>query len=256
MNDSSGVEQNATPAMSANGKMYLYDAPEYLNRKVHHQLGWTMPSEPYGFARGVVSIPLVLSEIASAQKHYPIVFSGIDKGQPMAIFSLGKGTNLYIDKEGNWERDCYIPAYLRRYPFATVEGENDQVAVVVDRASNGIVEDSEFPFFINETVSDSLQSMIDLSVKYESDRKLTEVFMDTLRSLDLLTEQHLAQPINGERVPVANFVSIDTERVENLAASDLERLNKNGFLPLIFAQLFSQEHWGKIMARTASLGTE
>ena len=145
---------------------------------------------------------------------------------------------------------------MRRYPFATVEGESDQVAVVVDRASDGIVEDAESPFFIDGAVSDSLQSMIDLSVKYESDRKTTEIFMETLRSLDLLTEQHLAQPINGERVPVANFVSIDTERVENLASSDLERLNKNGFLPLIFAQLFSQEHWGKIMARTASLGSE
>ena len=73
--------------------------------------------------------------------------------------------------------------------------------------------------------------------------------MRAVTSLGLLKEQHLAQPADGESIPLTNFISIDGSKVENLSQNDLEHLNKNGFLPLIYGQLFSQENWGRLIAR-------
>ena len=132
---------NKKSTVSVEGSMFLYDKPEYLSHRIHGNLGWRTPSDQYAFAKAVSSIPLVASEIPTAQKFYPIVFPDVERGGPIAVFSSNEGSNPFIDKDGKWEKDIYIPAYLRRYPIATVQGEADRVAIVVDRASNGIVED-------------------------------------------------------------------------------------------------------------------
>jgi hypothetical protein len=256
MSDESESKKKSKMPEVAVGTMFLYQQPEYLNRDAHEGLGWTMPSNPYAFAQDVISVPLVLSEIPSAQKFYPIVFSGTDNAQPLAVFSIGPGRNLFVGNDGVWEEGFYIPAYLRRYPFATAAGDSERVAVVIDRASSGIVENSELPFFDGDKISQSTQSMIDLSVRYEADRKSTQDFMGMLSSLDLLKEQHLSQPSGGESVALANFISIDGSKVEKLPAEELEKLNKKGYLPLIYAQLFSQENWGKLITRMSSKETE
>lgn len=249
MGDSSQTTHDSITPEAAQGTMFLYQQPEYLSKKAHEGLGWTMPNDPYSFAADINSVPLVLSEIPFAQKFYPIVFSGVDNAQPLAVFSVGSGRNLFVGDDGHWEDGCYIPAYLRRYPFATVQGEGDKVAVVIDRASNGIVLNSELPFFEGESISASTQSMIDLSVKYEAERKNTHLLMDSLSALGLLKEQHLSQPSSGEDIALANFISIDGSGVESLGGEDLEQLNRKGYLPLIYAQLFSQENWGKLIHR-------
>jgi hypothetical protein len=91
--------------------------------------------------------------------------------------------------------------------------------------------------------------MVDLSVRYEADRKNTQEFMRAITSLGLLKEQHLAQPADGESIPLTNFISIDGSKVDGLSQNDLEHLNKNGFLALIYGQLFSQENWGRLIVR-------
>ena len=153
MTEASKLDKSKNTTNSAEGRMYLYDQPEYLSREAHETLGWSMPEAPYAFAKGVSSIPLVVTEIPSAQKYYPIVFSGKENGQPLAILSTVSGDNVFVS-DGIWEKDYYIPAYLRRHPFATVQGEGNKVAVVIDRGSEGIVENSDLPFFKDGNIID------------------------------------------------------------------------------------------------------
>ena len=78
---------NSMKAVPAEGEMFLYEKPEYLSPKTHADIGWRTPSQPYAFARAVNSIPLVASEIPSAQKFYPIIFPDMERGGPIAVFS-------------------------------------------------------------------------------------------------------------------------------------------------------------------------
>tara|TARA_B110000003_G_scaffold55034_1_gene55047 strand:- start:856 stop:1620 length:765 start_codon:yes stop_codon:yes gene_type:complete len=248
MTEASKLDKSKNTTNSAEGSMYLYDQPEYLSREAHETLGWSMPEAPYAFAKGVSSIPLVVTEIPSAQKYYPIVFSGKENGQPLAILSTVSGDNVFVS-DGIWEKDYYIPAYLRRHPFATVQGEGNKVAVVIDRGSEGIVENSDLPFFKDGNISKDTQSMIDFSVQYEHDRSTTQNFMKTMLSLDLLSEQHVGHSVDGEDRTFANFISIDGEKFNALSPEHLASLHEQGYLAFIYGQLFSQEHWGKLISR-------
>ena len=229
--------------------MFLYNKLEYLNYKTHGNLGWRTPSDQYGFAKTVTSIPLVASEIPTAQKFYPIVFPDIEWGGPIAVFSVNEGTNPFINKDGSWERDAYIPAYLRRYPIATVQGEGDRVAMVFDRDSKGIVEDPEFRFFEDEKLTSWAQELIDFSVEYERDQLETNLFMDKLREFELLTMKHIGQKIEGKDQALANFSSIDENRLKALSDQQILELNSKGYLAIIFGQLFSLENWNRIVSR-------
>ena len=244
---------NKNNAVSVEGSMLLYDKPEYLSHRIHGNLGWRTPPDQYAFAKTISSIPLAALEIPTAQKFYPIVFPDIERGGPIAVFSSNGGHNPFVTKDGKWEEDVYIPAYLRRYPIATVQGEDDRVAIVFDRASNGIVEDPEFKFFENDKLTDWAQRLVDFSVKYERDQVETNLFMDKLRELKLLTTKHVGQKIDGEDRTFANFISIDESQLTSLTDEQILELNSRGYLAIIFGQLFSQENWGRIISKNASV---
>ena len=96
-------------SVSVEGSMFLYDKPEYLSHRIHGNLGWRTPSDQYAFAKTVSSIPLVASEIPTAQKFYPIVFPDIERGGPIAVFSSNEGSNPFINKDGKWEKELLYP---------------------------------------------------------------------------------------------------------------------------------------------------
>ncbi|MAZ25372.1 MAG: hypothetical protein CMK41_06325 [Porticoccaceae bacterium] len=242
-------------AVPAGGSMFLYEKPEYLSPKTHPRLGWKTPEKPYSFAKKVNSIPLVASEIPSAQKHYPIIFPDLEKGGPIAVFSTEEGKNPFVSEDGMWLKDCYIPAYLRRYPIATVKGDEGKVAIVVDRSSDGIMENAELQFFEGDKLSAWGKSLVDFSVQYEQDIYETQLFMEKLRELNLLTAKHVGQTIGGEDKAYANFISIDGDVLKNLSNDQLLELNNRGYLAIIFGQLFSQENWSKVIANRSDLGS-
>jgi hypothetical protein len=237
----------------ASGTMFLYKKPEYLSPKTHPRLGWKTPEKPYSFAKNVNSIPLVASEIPSAQKHYPIIFPDLEKGGPIAVFSTEEGKNPFVSEDGMWSKDCYIPAYLRRYPIATVKGDKGKVAIVVDKSSDGIIENAELQFFDGDQLSAWGKSLVDFSVQYEQDVYETQLFMEKLRELNLLTAKHVGQTIGGEDKAYANFISIDGDVLKNLSNDQLLELNNRGYLAIIFGQLFSQENWSKVIANRSDL---
>ncbi|MDB3884307.1 SapC family protein, partial [Porticoccaceae bacterium] len=98
-------------------------------------------------------------------------------------------------------------------------------------------------------ISKDTQSMIDFSVQYEHDRLTTQNFMKTMLSLDLLSEQHVGQSVDGKDRTFANFISINGEKFNALSSEHLASLHEKGYLAFIFGQLFSQEHWGKLISR-------
>ena len=102
MSDTPQGGENPAKVRSPQGSMFLYKQPEYLNREDHADLGWTSPAKPFSFAKEIMSVPLVASEISSAQKHYPVIFTGKDNPVPMAVLSVMKDRNMFVDAQGQW----------------------------------------------------------------------------------------------------------------------------------------------------------
>jgi len=251
MADTTPNEGNPATVKSPQGSMFLYKQPEYLNREDHGKLGWTSPKKPFAFAREIMSVPLVASEIASAQKHYPVVFSAKENAVPMAAVSVIKGRNLFVDAGGKWDANSYIPSYLRRHPFAVAKGNGDQFAIVIDRACDGITENPESPFFDGDKLTEKTQAIVDFCGRFEAERTRTQAFSTRLAELDLLSEQSATHPDkDGEPRPIASFYAVDMEKFNALPAQELAQLHSSGFLSFIYAHLFSLENWSRLMARS------
>ncbi len=240
--------QGAAGVRAPQGTMFLYSQPEFLNREDHGNLGWRTPEKPFEFADAISSVPLVASEMSAAQKNYPVVFSGKENAVPLAVVSIIKDRNMFVGGDGQWEAGAYIPSYLRRHPFATAVGPDEQFAIVIDRASKAITDDPETPFFNGDVVSEQTQSMIDFCGRFEAERRRTKEFSDRLAELDLLADQQVTAP-GDDSQRIASYVGVNVEKLNDLPAATLQELHQNGFLSFIFAHLFSLENWNRLLAK-------
>jgi hypothetical protein len=236
------------------GQKLFYRQPELLNHESHGSLGLRMPARPFEFARKSRALPVTLSEIASAQKHFPIVFSDLENPVPLAVVGTRDDVNLFIDENGNWEREVYIPAYVRCYPFALAARSNEEFAVVIDRAAESVSDDPEQPFFGDDKkVTPEVQALIDFVGRYDAETRRTVQFGQRLKELGLLAGQQVTRKKeSGEEEPVASYVAVDSDKLDALDDAVVRELFGQGYLAGVFAHLFSLENWQVIINRIAA----
>ena len=236
---------------AVNGSMFLYKNPVLLNHEEHGTLGLTKKTNPFEFVRTVKAIPIVAAEFSSIQKHYPIVFSNLENPTPLAIVGLKEDRNLFVNEDGQWDPYSYVPSYLRRYPYALATGENDQAAIVIDRDADVVTADSDFPFFEQGTVTKATQDMIDFCQQFAAEAAKSQNMCQRIKDLGLLTPQTATQNADdsGEPETIANYISIDPQKLGELSAEETQSLLKDGILASIFSQAFSMENWTRLIAR-------
>jgi hypothetical protein len=94
------------------------------------------PNTGYGFAAAANAVPLMAAEFLGACRHIPIVFADGAVPQPSALLGLRSGENLMVGPDGSWVDSCYIPAYIRRYPFIFSEdGNRSEFTLCIDAAA-------------------------------------------------------------------------------------------------------------------------
>ena len=240
------------------GQKLFYKQPELLNHEAHGSLGLRLPQRPFEFARKSRALPVTLNEIPSAQKHFPVVFSDLDNPVPLAVVGTLDDVNLFIDDQGQWESETYIPAYVRCYPFALAARSNDEFAVVIDRAAESISDNPEQPFFGDDNkVTPETQTLIDFCGRYDAESRRTAQFGQRLKELGLLVGQQVSRKtVEGEEVPVANYVAVDSEKLNDLDDAVVKELFDQGFLAGVFAHLFSLENWHVMIKRMSARETQ
>ena len=236
------------------GRMYLYEQPEPLSKEDHGHLGLAKLANPFAFASSIRMVPVLFSEIASAQKHYPVVFSELKNPMPVAVLGVLEDVNLFVDATGRWDPACYVPSYLRRYPFAFARRSEEQFAIVIDRAAAIISDNPEYPFFDGDELTENTREMMEFCSKYETERLRTVEFCNRLKDLDLLVAQQIGhRPDGEEEEPVARYVTVDVDKLNDLDADALREMHLNGVLAAIYAQVFSLENWNRLLDRRARL---
>ena len=86
-----------------------------------HRVRLPRRGEVPDFARKLNAIPVSFSEFAAAARDYPIVFTSGDNGKsfaPVAVLGHGRRREPAPARADGWAPGTYLPAYLRRYPFA------------------------------------------------------------------------------------------------------------------------------------------
>ena len=230
--------------------MFLYDKPVLLSKEAHGNMGLSRPDQPFSFVRNIKGLPVVVSELQTSQKHYPVVFSDFENPLLIAVVGIIDDKNLFVSDAGEWAEDCYVPSYARCHPFAFARREGDEYAVVIDESSKSISSSPELPFFDGDDLSESTQQRVDFCGQLNEGRQRTMEFCQRVKELGLLNGQRVTQTLDdGSEVKIADYVSVDPSKLNELDKDVLLELHQDGSLAAIFAQIFSLENWNRLIAR-------
>jgi len=205
------------------------------------------------------SLFIAVAEFADASLEYPVVFVRIGQtaeGQrpaiaPLAVFGLKQGSNLFID--GDKWTGRYVPAYIRRWPFAMarIEQNAEDMALCLDMGSGAFSETDGEPLF----GADGEPSQLLLNAKqfcedFEREAERTRQACELLQDLNLLQEMRFeAQLPNGEKLDVDGFLTVNEESLSKLSDEKIVELHRNGLMELITMHRLSL----RLMSRLAQM---
>jgi hypothetical protein len=207
------------------------------------------------------AIPVTVDEFMLAGRHYPIVFSSGDQPVPLALMGLHEGANTFFDAGGKLiERNVYMPAYLRRYPFmlARLSDETDQLSLCFDPTAGAIGDfDDGDPLFDGENPSSATNDILGFCEQFEQAGQRTGAVMEEFKAMGLLMEGEVAIQPEGTEQPFVyrGFQMIDEAKFRELRGDELRKMNQGGTLALVMAHLFSLSLVRDIFARHVVQGT-
>ncbi|MEM1385822.1 MAG: SapC family protein [Pseudomonadota bacterium] len=207
------------------------------------------PKRRFDFAAKGNAIPLLADEFQTTQSAYPIVFTTKDPVVPVALMSADQGSNDMVDADGNWREGQYVPAYLRRFPFALVREKegSDRMVLCADLTSGHFAtEGEEKRLFEGDKPSAVAERIIDFCTRYEKAMQRTMAMTKQLQDHDLLHPGSVTLERREQKFRVDGFQIVDEERLRALADEPLAGLARQGLVGLIAAHHFS-------LARMSSL---
>ena len=190
----------------------------------------------YDFASVANAIPLTVDEFPQAMRHYPIVLAGSDVPTPVALVGHAPGQNDFVDADGGWRAGTYIPAYLRRYPFAYLrESEDaDRNILCADLSSTlfATTGADDRALFDGSEPSDVLKSVMDFCTRYETALHRTRAAIEEAHRLDLIDPASVTVTVGGKTLKVEGFSMISEDKLRKLSDKDLADLARRGVLSM------------------------
>ncbi|MGB5245274.1 MAG: SapC family protein [Woeseia sp.] len=247
-------EKQAKAADNSAPVPFLFQQPELLTLEEHAALGIAPQPGPYNFAAEARAVPLTLPELAAAQKDYPVVFTNMETPYLVAVLGVLEDRNLFV-QDGLWEEGRYVPAYLRCYPFIFAGEQNGRIAVALDRAAACVSDKPQQPFFVDGKLTQRTEELMRFCAQYEAERRRTAEFCTVLKDMGLLCPQQSSFTRAGsdKQESLANYVSIDSEKLAQLDDDSVLKLHRSGRLAAAYLQLYSLENWQSLVERRAAL---
>jgi hypothetical protein len=242
-----------TASASTGGAMQqplFYKNPKPLNSAAHGRLG-VREGANYAFAQQANAVMLTALEFALASRTYPIVFTSQDTPSPVALLGLRQDHNLFV-KDGQWEARAYIPAYVRRYPFAFVESEDkSRLILCIDEDADAISPEGETKLFTDGKPSEFTNMALEFCNSFQAQHNVTRQLCQALADHDLLVDRQADITLpDGQHTAVREFHVVDEERLAKVSDEVFLDFRKLGILPFIYFHLMSLANFRDLAERT------
>ncbi len=195
------------------------------------------------FTRGTHAIPITVDEFASAARSFPIVFSTGETPAPLVLLGLQEGQNFFLNEDGTWRANTYVPAYVRRYPFilARIRPESEDLSLCFDDKCEEIGEGKEQPFFDGGEPTQVTKNVLSFCEEFEKSIQRTHAFAQELKTQGLLMDGEVSIQMSGSDKPSVyrGFQMVNEEKLKELRGDQARKLIQNGALPLIYAHMMS-----------------
>ncbi len=209
------------------------------------------PERDFSFAAGTNTVPITAPEFSMAARHYPIIFLGQDL-VPVVAVGMNTGKNLFVNNQGEWEVGCYIPAYVRRYPFILMgQSTDERLSIGIDSESES-KKDGARSLFENGEETDTVKNALNMCEQFHQAYLFTEQFSKALASSGIVEERAVEVEIgDNEKQNLGSFNSINEEKFKELPDATFLEWRKSGFLHSVYFHLQSMNNWDMLMVRSA-----
>lgn len=229
----------------------FYRELQPLNSVAHAD--WRLKSGDVAFAAESPFVPIVAEEIAAAARSYPVVFAG-DTTQPVVILGLER-RNLFLDDDGRWAPDAYLPAYVRRYPFAFIHTPDpDGFVLAIDAGSERVDRSGSdgMALFEDGKPSALTREALEFCKAVQIDAVATTLFTNALKAQDLLIDRRADATLpDGRKLGVDQFQIVDAEKFAALSDDVVLDWHRKGWLALVHFHLASLERFSVLLNRQA-----
>ncbi|WP_295643274.1 SapC family protein [uncultured Methylibium sp.] len=235
----------------------LYRQPVPLDRKLH--LGKRLKKIAGSRAAAQMNACLVTaSEFADVAKEYVIGFvpsraagtPGPLEVSAVALLGLRAQENLFVDADGRWDAR-YVPAFVRRYPFAYASDGEGRPAVIVDAACEAF-NDTEGERLIQDDgeATPFLKDTLQFLDAFEQDLQRTRALCARLVELDLLKSVQIDVTLaDGSKLSADGVQMIDEAKLKDLPEAVAIEFLRNGVLGLLYAHVISTTNVQRLTER-------
>ena len=197
------------------------------------------------------SVPLTADEFVMAARNYSVVFTPEAPSVPIAVLGLRRAENLFVNEQGVWADDAYVPGYIRRYPFIFIERpETNQYALCIDEGSDLIEDGDARPLFVDNEPSDLTKRALEFCSAYHRQYGATRQFVDGLEEHELLSVRTANVNVGeGRQLTLQGIRMIDEEKFRNLDDAVFLDWRRRGWLYPIYFHFLSLTNWTALARR-------
>jgi hypothetical protein len=228
-------------------KIAALDAVRYAGKSLKTSIG-------FSFARAAHAVMLNTVEFERAAPVYPIVFTSAPNPAALALLGLREAENLFVDLNGEWKPNAYIPAYVRRYPFIFHRSQDGQrYTLCIDEAADALEAGGARPLFSQDGPSEVAKAAMNFCAAFQRDNEETRAFVMELAKNQLLMKNQAQVKLNsGEALSLSGFEMIDRAKFDALAISILDDWRKRGWLGLVYAHFISLASFADLVDRASA----
>jgi hypothetical protein len=208
----------------------------------------------YAFARRAQSVPIGLGEFDMVAQHYPIVFASGPNPTPLALLGLAEGANLFVEADGSWRRDAYVPAYVRAYPFIFVEDPNTRTVYVgMEEGAECIRDDGGQPMFEDGKPTPALTESINFCMAFRDNLNAANAFARALDEQGLLEEEEASVTFTaGGGTRIRGFKVLRGDRLDRVGDDTFIDWRRRGWIGPVYAHMHSAGRWSRLIELAAT----
>jgi hypothetical protein len=219
--------------------------------KARHEGKRIKQVQGFGFASGFHIASIMVHEFARAASLYPVVFledKERDTFRPVVLLGLDAGENLYVGADGQWQAS-YIPAIIRRYPFALAStGEQDKFTVCVDEGSELLNDSEGLPLFNAQgEPAEALENVKRYLGELQQMDTFTGEFCKFMVANNMLTPLNMRVRQSDQVKNINGCYVINEERLNSLSIERFAELRDKRYLPAVYAHLLSLAQIERLM---------
>ncbi len=203
----------------------------------------------YAFSAEAQSVPLGLGEFDAAAQHFPIVFTTGPNPMPVVLLGLRQGHNLFVQPDGTWRPNTYVPAYIRAFPFIFVEDPTAKTTYVgMEPDAACLRQNVGLNLFEDGKPSATLNEAIGFCSSYRDNLTAAGVLAKALDDAGLLAEEEANINFTaGGNTRIRGFKLLSPDRLDKVSDETFLEWRHKGWLGPIFAHFHSAGRWAKLI---------